>query len=122
MQPLDFKPKAFLFDLNGTMIDDMPYHSKAWHHIINNHLGKELSFDEVNKEMYGKNAELLVRVFGEDHFSEGEMDRISMEKEKRYQADYSPYLCLIEGLDIFLEKGKKAGIKMAIGSAAIPFN
>jgi beta-phosphoglucomutase-like phosphatase (HAD superfamily) len=26
--------KAFLFDLNGTMIDDMEYHAKAWSDIL----------------------------------------------------------------------------------------
>jgi beta-phosphoglucomutase len=26
--------KAFLFDLNGTMINDMPYHIAAWHRIV----------------------------------------------------------------------------------------
>jgi beta-phosphoglucomutase len=122
MQQISFKPKAFLFDLNGTMINDMHYHSKAWHHIINNDLGRELSFDEVNKEMYGKNAELLERVFGENHFSESQIAEISMEKERRYQDAYGPYLSLIDGLEAFLKKGKEAGIKMAIGSAAIPFN
>jgi len=29
-------PRAFLFDLNGTMIDDMGYHQKAWYDILNN--------------------------------------------------------------------------------------
>ena len=27
--------KAYLFDLNGTMIDDMSYHIRAWHRILN---------------------------------------------------------------------------------------
>ena len=27
--------RAFLFDLNGTMINDMPYHITAWHRIMN---------------------------------------------------------------------------------------
>jgi beta-phosphoglucomutase len=26
--------KAFLFDLNGTVIDDMHYHAEAWYDII----------------------------------------------------------------------------------------
>ncbi|MBC7872877.1 MAG: HAD family phosphatase, partial [Ferruginibacter sp.] len=27
--------KAFLFDLNGTMIDDMVFHIKTWYRILN---------------------------------------------------------------------------------------
>jgi phosphoglycolate phosphatase-like HAD superfamily hydrolase len=36
------KEKAFLFDLNGTMIDDMDFHIKAWHGILNG-LGANIS-------------------------------------------------------------------------------
>jgi beta-phosphoglucomutase-like phosphatase (HAD superfamily) len=45
--------KAFLFDLNGTMIDDMEYHIKAWHRILND-LGADLSVERVKEECYGK--------------------------------------------------------------------
>ena len=31
--------KAFIFDLNGTMINDMEYHTKGWLHVVNNELG-----------------------------------------------------------------------------------
>ncbi len=29
------KYKAFVFDLNGTMVNDMHYHIEAWHKKIN---------------------------------------------------------------------------------------
>lgn len=122
MQHLDFKPKAFLFDLNGTMIDDMGFHTTAWHSVLTNDLGAKLSFDEVKKEMYGKNEELLVRVFGKDHFTAAQLEEISLRKEKQYQSAFLPHLALITGLDHFLARSRSAGIKMAIGSAAIPFN
>jgi HAD superfamily hydrolase (TIGR01509 family) len=114
--------KAFLFDLNGTMIDDMQYHCKAWFNILNDDLHANLSWDQVKEQMYGKNTELLIRVFGKDRFTKEEMDILSVEKEKRYQAEYRPILKLIAGLDEFLEEAKEAGILMGIGSAAIPFN
>ncbi len=114
--------KAFLFDLNGTMIDDMDYHTDTWHEILNNDLGANLSREAVKMEMYGKNHELLVRVFGEEKFSEEEKDQISFEKERRYQKTFKPHLKLIDGLDKLLERADEKGIKMAIGSAAITYN
>jgi len=122
MQNFNFKPKAFLFDLNGTMINDMEFHTLAWHSIMNDDLGANLSYESVKKEMYGKNHEVLERVFGQDKFSIKEMEMLSMNKEKRYQESYFPHLALIAGLDKFLQKAKQAQIAMAIGSAAIPFN
>jgi len=122
MHALNFKPKAFLFDLNGTMINDMEYHTMAWRSIMNDDLGANLDYETVKKEMYGKNHEVLVRVFGEGRFSEAEVEKLSFDKEKRYQEGYFPHLALIDGLDAFLDAAKNSNIKMAIGSAAIPFN
>lgn len=122
MQHKKFTPKAFLFDLNGTMINDMDYHNQAWHTILTDTLGAKISYSDVKKEMYGKNQELLDRMFGKNHFSNTQADEISMQKELIYQKAYRPHLALIAGLDIFLERAKAHHIEMAIGSAAIPFN
>lgn len=119
---MELSAKAFLFDLNGTVIDDMPYHVIAWHDILNNDLNAGLTVEEVKVQMYGKNGEVLERLFGRGHFSQERMNELSFEKERRYQQAYLPKLALIDGLKEFLDKTKAAGIKMAIGSAAIPFN
>ncbi|WP_187261567.1 HAD family hydrolase [Pontibacter beigongshangensis] len=115
-------PKALLFDLNGTMIDDMQFHTQAWHQILTEDLGAELSYDEVKGHMYGKNSEVLARIFGKEHFPEDRVTEISFEKERRYQKAYFEHLKLINGLDAVLEQAYEKGIKMAVGSAAIPFN
>lgn len=104
------------------MINDMDYHTKAWMDILNNELGASLTWEETKKEMYGKNQEVLVRVFGPDRFTATEMDEISIEKERRYQQAYLPHLALLPGLHELLERAWQEGIPMAIGSAAIPFN
>ncbi len=112
--------KAFLFDLNGTMIDDMQYHIKAWHRILNE-LGANISLEKMKEECYGKNDELLERMFP-GRFTEAEKQHMSLEKEKQYQLQYKPHLALLPGLHQFLKEAKTLEVKMAIGSAAIMFN
>jgi beta-phosphoglucomutase len=114
--------RAFIFDLNGTMINDMTYHTKAWQNLLNNELGGNFTWDEVKPQMYGKNPEVLVRMFGPHRFTMDEMVQLSLEKEKKYQQEFLPYLELLPGLHDFLENAYQKGIPMAIGSAAIPFN
>jgi len=114
--------KAFIFDLNGTMINDMPYHTKAWQTLLNDQLGGSFTWDEVKQQMYGKNPEVLVRMFGPDKFTLEEMNKLSYEKEEKYQQEFLPHLALLPGLLEFLEAAYQQGIPMAIGSAAIPFN
>ena len=114
--------KAFIFDLNGTMINDMQYHITAWSDILNNDLNAGLTRDEVKVHMYGKNDEVLERIFGKGKFTHEKMTELSFEKERRYQSAYLPNLKLISGLYEFLQAAEHAQIPMAIGSAAIPFN
>lgn len=114
--------EAFIFDLNGTMIDDMEYHITAWRHILNNDLGANLSREEVKKHMYGKNGDVLERIFGAGRFTQAEVDRISIKKEQQYQQAYLPHLRLIAGLGDFMRQAHDLHIPMAIGSAAIHFN
>jgi len=116
----DDKTKSFLFDLNGTMIDDMNYHIEAWYNILKS-LGSDITLEKTKHECYGKNHELLERVFP-GRFSLEEKDKMSFEKEKAYQKAFKPRLKLISGLDDFLEEWRAKGIKMAVGSAAITFN
>ena len=112
--------KAFLFDLNGTMIDDMHYHVKAWHKIFND-LGANLSMERMKEECYGKNHEVIERILP-GRFSEQEKTEMSFAKERAYQKAFKPHLKLIDGLDVFLKKAYQQNIQMAIGSAAIMFN
>lgn len=112
--------KAFLFDLNGTMIDDMPYHIRAWHRILND-LGANISLDQTKEQCYGKNHELLERMFP-GRFSEAEKTSMSLAKEKKYQEVFKSELKLISGLHDLLHQAHEAGIKIAIGSAAIMSN
>jgi beta-phosphoglucomutase len=112
--------KAFLFDLNGTMINDMPYHIKAWHRILTD-LGADISLDRMKEECYGKNEELVERIFPR-RFSDIEKTEMGLAKEKKYQEVFKKELRLIKGLHNFLHDSHKAGIKMAIGTAAVMSN
>lgn len=114
------KRKAFLFDLNGTMIDDMPYHINAWHRTLNE-LGANISLERMKEECYGKNEEIVERLFP-GRFTEEETHQMSLQKEQQYQLNYKPYVELLPGLHDFLRQAHALHIGMAIGSAAIMTN
>ena len=112
--------KAFLFDMNGTMINDMQYHISAWHRILNE-VGANITMAKMKEECYGKNHELIERILP-GRFTETEKDTMSLEKERQYQQDFQPHLKLINGLERFLKESHEEGMKMGIGSAAIRLN
>src|SRR5687767_464934 len=112
--------KAFLFDLNGTMIDDMQYHVTAWHRLLNE-MGANISMEQMKEECYGKANELIERILP-GKFTEAERDAIGDQKEAVYREEFRPNLKLLPGLIEVLEEAYENGIKMAIGSAAIMAN
>lgn len=114
------KYKAFLFDLNGTMIHDMPYHVNAWHRVIQT-LGGTLSESEMKDQCYGKGEEMLERIFP-GKYSKEERINISEAKEAKYRLDFLPNLKLIQGLDELLTHANQHQIKLGIGSAANNLN
>ena len=81
------------------MIDDMEFHASAWASILNVDLNAGLSYADVKREMYGKNSELLHRIFGAGHFTVERENELAIEKEKRYQSAFKEHLRLMDGLD-----------------------
>jgi beta-phosphoglucomutase len=116
------KYEAFIFDLNGTMINDMHYHEKAWYDVLVNDLKAPLTLEQVRHQLYGKADEMFYRIFGINKFSKEEIETISAQKEIRYRKEFLPHLKLIPGLNAFLNKAKSGNIALAIGTAAPVLN
>ncbi len=112
--------KGVIFDMDGTMVDNMMTHHRAWQRKLVA-LGLELSLEEVKEKVHGVNTEILERLFG-DRFTPEERLEISREKEAEYRAIFRSELRLIKGLPEFLDELAATGIPMAVGTAAPPEN
>ena len=110
------KIKAIIFDLDGTMVDNMMVHHHAWQEILKD-LGLDLQIDEVMAKVHGINEEILERLFG-DRLSPSERSRISQEKEANYRKKYLTKLKLVDGLSEFIDLCSAHGIKLAVATAA----
>lgn len=108
--------KGIIFDMDGTMVDNMMVHHRAWQRQLAA-LGLQLTLEEVRQEIHGVNIELLERIFG-SRFSEEERMKISNQKEQAYREIFLPELALIDGLSAFLDELIQQGLPIAIGTAA----
>lgn len=107
---------GFIFDMDGTMVDNMMVHHRAWQTKLAS-VGLNLTLDEVIAQCHGRNDEILTRLFG-DRFSADERRQISQEKEAQYRLTVGGQLKLVDGLPEFLWTAFELGIPMGIGTAA----
>lgn len=108
--------KGIIFDMDGTMVDNMMVHHRIWQQVLQD-LGLDWSIDKVKAEIHGVNTEILKRLFGDQYSDEERLD-ISNRKEAAYRDYFKTRLKLIDGLPEFLERLHQANIPMAIGTAA----
>lgn len=109
--------RAVLFDLDGTMVDNMRYHADAWIE-MGKKLGHELSRDRIQREFSGrKNEELFPLVMGRP-LDASEIRRLAEEKEARYRELFAPHVRLLDGLEAFLDLLDARGIAVGIATAA----
>jgi HAD superfamily hydrolase (TIGR01509 family) len=108
--------KGIIFDLDGTMIDNMMVHHRAWQEVLSIY-GLDLSLDEVMAKIHGVNEEILKRLFS-DRFTDEECQAISKQKEAIYRRVFQDELKLINGLDAFLDQIDSFPLPKAIATAA----
>lgn len=108
---------GFIFDMDGTMVDNMMVHHRAWQAKLAEE-GLNFTLEEVIAHCHGRNDEILIRVF-EDRLSPEERRRISSEKEAQYRLIFKDRLQLVDGLMDFLQRAHELRIPMAIGTAAL---
>lgn len=109
---------AAIFDMDGTLIDNTPYHFKSWQALYKKYNKGELSKETYYTEISGVPVmETIRRVFGSDHDEAG-LKVLLNEKEELYRQLYAPFVAPINGLENFLTELKDAGIKMAMATSA----
>lgn len=111
---------GFIFDMNGTMINDMEYHIRVWRNFVIR-LGGSISLEAMKEQCYGKNSEMLERIFP-GRFTDAEKLSLESEKEALYRKEYAAYLAPIAGLPDFLFKASASGIRLGLGTAGIRLN
>ena len=117
---MDYSNRAFIFDMDGTLVDNMRYHTEAWRTLIGEN-GHEFDERKFLVETAGQtNREIIPGVFGA--MSNERLSELALRKEELYREAYLPHRTPVPGLVPFLEAARGLGIKMAVSTAASPAN
>ena len=115
------KIKGVVFDLNGTLIWDTPYHNQAFDIFLEKH-NIRLSDEEKRTKIHGKTNPDIMRGIFERELNEVEIRNFGIEKESIYQDLIISNLCFAEGVEDLFDYLKKAGIPFTIATSSDLFN
>ena len=108
--------KAYIFDMDGTMIDNVPYHVQAWKEFSRKY-GNELSERDIVGWMGMTNRAYQERILGRQVDDE-ESRRMSEEKEVIYRELYRPHMKPAPGLVQLLDRAQAKRVRLAVASGA----
>ena len=108
------RAKAWLFDMDGVLVDNCDYHVIAWLEFAKRH-GGHLTKKQVLDWMGAPGRDYIRRMFDRE-VPDDEMRTLLEEKERLYREIYAPHMVTPAGLVDLLERGRAKGIKFAIAT------
>jgi HAD superfamily hydrolase (TIGR01549 family) len=107
--------KALIFDIDGTLVDTVDLHARAWADAFR-HFGRHVAFHDVRQQI-GKGGDQLIPVF----LPPEEVKRIGAELDhwrgRLYQQRYLPMARAFPKVRQLFERAKAAGQKIALASS-----
>lgn len=107
---------ALIFDMDGTMVDSMPAHARAWdvfrqrHHI-------DLGVDEILRRTTGRNGAECIREIMGHGIPDAEAWKLIGEKEAIYRDIFGREFREVAGFRAFVAQARERTLKIAVATA-----
>ena len=112
---------GLIFDMDGTMIDSMPFHGQSWVEFARRH-GIEIEVQELLRRTTGRTgAECMELLFGRPLGVEACWELVR-EKEEIYRALFAPVFREVAGFKAFSALAAGRGLRIGVGTAGDKHN
>ena len=110
------RTEALIFDMDGTMIDSMPWHAKSWVAFAREH-GLDMDVSEILARTTGRTGvECMREIFGRP-LSDARCTELVNQKELIYRDMFGNQFAEVAGFTAFAKKAAAKGLKIAVGTA-----
>jgi len=115
--PPGFRPEGVVFDVDGTLVDNMPLHAEAFERFAARYGLPAITMSDRARLDGKRNREIFPVLFGRP-IDDAELARLEDEKESLYRALSAGRLSPLGGLDRLLASLEAAGIPIALATSA----
>jgi beta-phosphoglucomutase len=109
--------RALIFDMDGTIVDNMAYHSKSWVAFFARR-GHTIDEEGFFRATAGRHGQEIIRTYLGDGYSDADHLEMIAEKEAVYRELYGPHLATLAGFETLIATASAAGVKVVVGTAA----
>ena len=113
--------KALIFDMDGTIVHNMPAHNQAWQDTLAE-AGVHIEQDEFHRRTSGQKNQEILRLMLGPNLTEEQISYWTKRKETLYRDRFACCIEPVPGLIELLDRANHLGIPMAVASAAPPEN
>ena len=93
--------RAFVFDMDGTIVDNMAFHTDSWLRFFALR-GQALDADEFFRATAGRQGREIMRSYLGEHLTDDELALLDHEKESLYRELYAPHRKAVDGFDALI--------------------
>ena len=108
---------AFIFDMDGTIVDNMAYHTQSWIAFFEQR-GMAIDADEFFRITAGRQGKEIIRAHLGEHLVDDEVHLLNLEKEALYRTLYGPHRKTLPGFDALIARAKIQCVVVAVATAA----
>ncbi len=113
--------RALIFDMDGTMIDSMPFHAQSWQEFVRRH-GLNIAIDDLMRRTTGRTgAECMCELF-QRNLAPDQAWALIAEKEQIYRELFTPAFAEVAGFKAFATATLRKGLKWGVGTAGDQHN
>jgi HAD superfamily hydrolase (TIGR01509 family) len=113
--------RTLIFDLDGTIVDNMGYHFAANVEFLRRR-GQVIDEKEFPLRIVGRHGRDIMREYFHADLSDAECDALNEEAEAIYRELYAPHLAAVPGFQAFIARAKALDTALAIASNAPSVN
>ena len=113
--------EAFIFDMDGTMIDSMAHHALSWAEFSKRH-GVEMPMEELMRRTTGRTGTECMNEIFQREVDAIEASELVAEKEDIYRTMFAPVFAEVAGFRAFAAMALARGLKIGVGTAGDKHN